>query len=265
MIVHFDPKHCLPSSYELPDSDDTPVDNEIQNWIPNLLLLTLALAWSERTDWFFGVDMGIYYDPDQPAVVPDGFLSLGVDRYVGEEGRLSYVFWEEDNIPPTLALEVVSKTYGGEYKRKKALYADLGIRYYAVYQPNRRSRRPRQPLEVYRLENGVYQQLEGDPFWLPEVGLALGRERGTYMGYEREWLHWYDEAGERLPTPEDRIQQQQAIAQQERDRAQQQQLLAEQERDRAQQQQAIAQQERDRAERLAAKLRALGVEPDAVD
>jgi F0F1-type ATP synthase membrane subunit b/b' len=54
-------------------------------------------------------------------------------------------------------------------------------------------------------------------------------------------------------------------AQQERDRAQQQQLLAEQERDRAQQQQAIAQQERDRAERLAAKLRALGVEPDAVD
>jgi Uma2 family endonuclease len=240
MIVHFDPKHCLPSSYELPDSDDTPVDNEIQNWIPNLLLLTLALAWSERTDWFFGVDMGIYYDPDQPAVVPDGFLSLGVDRYVGEEGRLSYVFWEEDNIPPTLALEVVSKTYGGEYKRKKgkkALYADLGIRYYAVYQPNRRSRRPRQPLEVYRLENGVYQQLEGDPFWLPEVGLALGRERGTYMGYEREWLHWYDEVGERLPTPEDRIQQQQAIAQQ----------------------------ERDRAEKLAAKLRALGVEPDAVD
>jgi Uma2 family endonuclease len=241
MIVHFDPKHCLPSSYELPDSDDTPVDNEIQNWIPNLLLLTLALAWSERTDWFFGVDMGIYYDPDQPAVVPDGFLSLGVDRYVGEEGRLSYVFWEEDNIPPTLALEVVSKTYGGEYKRKKALYADLGIRYYAVYQPNRRSRRPRQPLEVYRLENGVYQQLEGDPFWLPEVGLALGRERGTYMGYEREWLHWYDEAGDRLPTPEDSIQQ---------------------ERERADQQQAIAQQERERAEKLAAQLKALGIDPN---
>ena len=137
MVIHFDPKHCLPSSYELPDSDDTPVDNVdrrasrsvIQNWIPNLLLIMLALAWSERTDWFFWGVMGIYYDPDQPAVVPDGFLSLGVDRYVGEEGRLSYVFWEEDNIPPILALEVVSKTYGGEYKRKKALYAELGIRW----------------------------------------------------------------------------------------------------------------------------------------
>ncbi|NJN19959.1 MAG: hypothetical protein HC812_00525 [Leptolyngbya sp. RL_3_1] len=49
------------------------MDNEIQNWIPNLLLLMLAMAWPERTDWFFGVDMVIYYDPDQPAVVPDGF------------------------------------------------------------------------------------------------------------------------------------------------------------------------------------------------
>jgi hypothetical protein len=174
-------------------------------------------------------------------------------------------FGKRTIFPRSLALEVVSKTYGGEYKRKKALYAELGIRYYAVYQPNRRSRRQRQPLEVYRLENGVYQQLEGERFWLPEVGLALGRERDRYMGYEREWLYWYDEAGDRLPTPEDSIQQQQLLAEQERDRAQQQQLLAEQERDRAQQQQAIAQQERDRAERLAAKLRALGVEPDTVD
>jgi Uma2 family endonuclease len=230
MVLHFDPKHCLPSSYELPDSDDTPVDNEIQNWIPNLLLLSLALAWPKRTDWFFGVDMGIYYDPEQPAVVPDGFLSLGVDRYVGEEGRLSYVFWEEENIPPILALEVVSKTYGGEYKRKKDRYANLGIRYYAVYQPNRRSRRQRQPLEVYRLEDGVYQQLTGERFWLPEVGLALGRERGQYMGYEREWLYWYDEAGNRLPTPEDAIQK-----------------------------------ERDRAEKLAAQLRALGIDPEAAE
>jgi hypothetical protein len=29
---------CLPSSAELPDSEDTPVDNERQTLIPNLLL-----------------------------------------------------------------------------------------------------------------------------------------------------------------------------------------------------------------------------------
>jgi len=51
----------LPTSDELPDSDDTPVDNEIQNLIPNLLLAVLALVWRDRQDWFLGVDMGIYY------------------------------------------------------------------------------------------------------------------------------------------------------------------------------------------------------------
>lgn len=49
----YDPLHYLPTSAELPDSDDTPVDNELQNLIPNLLEAILALAWSECMDWFF--------------------------------------------------------------------------------------------------------------------------------------------------------------------------------------------------------------------
>ena len=236
MVLHYDPKQCLPSSAELPDSDDTPVDNELQNLIPNLLEAILAMVWPDRLDWFLGVDMGIYFDPAQPPLVPDGFLSLGVERFIGEEGRLSYVMWEEDNIAPILALEVVSKTYGGEYERKKEGYADLGIRYYAIYLPNQRSRRKRQPLEVYALVNGTYQLLEGSPVWLPEIGLGLGRERGTYLGRDREWLYWYDEVGDRLPTPEERVQQ----AQMQADQAQA------------------------RAERLAEKLRELGIGPNSV-
>lgn len=93
-MLHYEPWQCLPSSAELPDSDDTPVDNELQNLVPNLLLAILALIWQDRRDWFFGVDMGIYHTLGQPALVPDGFLSLGVERFVGEEGRLSYVLWD---------------------------------------------------------------------------------------------------------------------------------------------------------------------------
>jgi Uma2 family endonuclease len=70
----------LPSAKDLPDSDDTPVDNELQNLIPNLLQSILAMIWSQRWDWYFGVDMGIYYDPKKSAIVPDGFLSVGVPR-----------------------------------------------------------------------------------------------------------------------------------------------------------------------------------------
>lgn len=118
-MLQYKPGDCLPSSAELPDSDDTQVDNELQNLIPNLLEAVLAFIWNERSDWFFGVDMGIYFAPSQPPLVPDGFLSLGVERFIGEDGRLSYVLWEEDNIVPIFTLEVVSKTYGGEYEQKK--------------------------------------------------------------------------------------------------------------------------------------------------
>ncbi|MBD2446400.1 Uma2 family endonuclease [Nostoc sp. FACHB-152] len=235
-MVQYNPLSCLPSSAELPDSDDTPVDNELQNLIPNLLDAILALAWSQRTDWFFGVDMGIYYAPNTPQLVPDGFLSLGVERFIGEEGRLSYVLWEEDGIVPIFALEVVSQTYGGEYEKKKIDYAKLGILYYAIYVPSRRYRRKREPLEVYRLENSEYILQPGSRVWMPEIGLALGRERGTYLGRTREWLYWYDEAEQRLPTPEELVQQ-------ERERAQQ---------------------EQQRAERLAQRLRELGINPDEI-
>jgi len=229
MVLQYDPRQCLPSSAELPDSDDTPVDNELQNLIPNLLEAILAMAWPNRLDWFFGVDMGVYFEPGQPPIVPDGFLSLGVERFIGEEGRLSYVLWEEDNIPPLLALEVVSKTYGGEYERKKESYANLGVLYYVIYVPDQRSRRKRQTLEIYQLVDGTYELMAGNPVWLPEVGLGLGRARGTYLGREREWLYWYDESGQRLPTPEE-----------------------------------TAQQSENRAAKLAAKLKELGIDPDTV-
>lgn len=39
---------------------------------------------------------------------------------------------------------------------------------------------------------------------MPEVGLGIGRERGTYQGMTREWLYWYDEQGVRFLTPEER-------------------------------------------------------------
>ena len=199
----YDPTLCLPSSEELPDSDDTPVDNELQDLIPGLLKAILAWLWRDRWDWFFGVDMGVYYDPDRPAIVPDGFLSLGVSRVTDEELRLSYVLWEEQRVP-IFVLEVVSKKYRREYSTKKQLYADMGVLYYAVYS-SRRRRKP--PLEIYQLISGEYHLISGNPVWMPEIGLGLGRDRGTYQGILREWLYWYDETGQRYPTFEERADQ----------------------------------------------------------
>jgi len=231
-MLEYNPLACLPSSEELPDSDDTPVDNELQDLIPGLLKAILAIAWPERMDWFFGVDMGIYYDPDLPAIVPDGFLSLGVERFYDENLRPSYVLWEEKKVP-ILVLEVVSQKYRGEYSTKKIEYAKLGILYYVVYNPFRRRKRR---LEVYKLVNNIYELHDGNPVWLPEIGLGIGIERGTYLGIPREWVYWYNQQRQRFLTPEE-------------------------DRKLAQQQAQQAQQE---VQLLRERLRSLGIDPDSL-
>jgi Uma2 family endonuclease len=110
-------RQYLPSGDELCCSDDTPVDNEDQNFIPNFLLFLIEAIWKTQKDWFFAVDMGVYHttgvNPRVP-VVADGFLSLGVERRKQGKSRRSYVVWEENDIPPMLVLEVVSWTPGDE-------------------------------------------------------------------------------------------------------------------------------------------------------
>jgi Uma2 family endonuclease len=202
-MLKYESQMLLPSAEDLPDSDDTPVDNELQDLIPSLLKAVLAMAWPDRMDWFFGVDMGIYYDPETPPIVPDGFFSLGVQRIIDQDLRLSYVLWEEKTVP-IFVLEVVSQTQRVEHSSKKKIYAEMGVLYYAVYSPHRR-RKP--PLEVARLVDGSYILQQGSPIWMPEIGLGIGREQGTYQGITREWLYWYDQLGQRLLTPEERTRQ----------------------------------------------------------
>ncbi|MFM6138206.1 MAG: Uma2 family endonuclease, partial [Sphaerospermopsis kisseleviana] len=138
------------------------------------------------------------------AIVPDGFLSIGIPRVIHEKLRSSYVLWEEQKLP-SLVLEVVSQTYRNEYSTKKEFYADeLGILYYVVYNPQRKIK---ETLEVYKLVDGEYILIPGNPVWLPEIGLGIGKEKGIYQGITREWLYWFDENGKRFLTPEERIQQ----------------------------------------------------------
>jgi Uma2 family endonuclease len=244
-MVQYNPLQYLPTAEELPDSDDTPVDNELQILIPILLRAILALLWADRMDWFFGVNMGVYYEPDKAAIVPDGFLSLGVERYKARgKLRLSYVLWQEHNIVPQWVLEVVSKTPGDEYDDKMTKYAQIGVLYYVIYNPDYSRRDKHDPFEVYRLVNGVYVRQTGNPVWMPEIGLGIGCEVGTHEGCTREWLYWYDQLSRRLLAPANVI---------------------EQERQRAELAQQQLEQERQRAERLAERLRQMGVDPDTLD
>lgn len=199
----------LPSTADLLSSDDTPVDNEEQNLLPNLLLLLLTDLWAERTDWYFGVDMAVYHttgrDPKVP-VVPDAFLSMGVERIKGGKFRRSYATWEEGGVVPVLVLEMVSHRPRGEYSTKPALYTRLGVLYYVVYNPEFWRRDGHQPFELYKLINGCYQLQSAEPYWMPEVGLGIGRHQGQLGGAAREILTWYDAQGNRHLSGEEQAE-----------------------------------------------------------
>lgn len=222
----------LPSSAELPCSDDTPVDNESQNLLPNVLLFLLRSIWHDRQDWFFGVDMAIYHttgvNPRLP-IVPDAFLSLGVPRKKGGKTRLSYVLWEENDIPPMLVLEMVSHTPGKEYTEKMEIYQCLGVLYYIIYNPEYWQRDHHQPFEVYKLIDRNYQLQIGEPFWMEEVGLGIGRCLVDLGNDREEQLAWFDRSGNRFLTADELVRQ-----------------------------------ERQEKERLAQYLRKMGIDPDRV-
>jgi Uma2 family endonuclease len=284
----------LPTAEDLPDSDETPVDNELQNDIPNMLLNLLRSIWSDRQDWFFGIDMCYYYEANiqepkkSKAIVPDGFLAIGVPRLKDEGGRLSYVLWQEQ-VKPILVLEVISKEYNGEYEEKLRQYQKLGILYYVVYNSlsGRRGRYKRhESLEVYKLSDGKYELLpsvallseSGKVVWMPEIGLGIGCERRICGNWEREWLYWYDRDNVRYPSAEERAEQERMIAKQERIARQEAEAIASQanlEKQEAeviaiqanldkQQAEAIADRERQQKEKLAAYLKSMGINPDEI-
>ncbi len=260
-MVNLAYNYRLPTTEELPDSDDTPVDNELQNDIPNLLLNVLLWVWRDRSDWFWGVDMGIYYEPniekpeESKSIAPDGFLALGVPRHVGEGGRLSYALWQE-KVLPILCLEVVSKKYNGEYDLKLEKYQAIGILYYVIYNPlsgGKGIHKKHQSLEIYKLVDGKYELMPltsllqegciGKMLWMPEIGLGLGCEVRSRSNWSREWVYWYDRFGKRYPTAEER---------------------AETAEERADMAEAIALSERQQKENLANYLRSLGIDPEQI-
>jgi Uma2 family endonuclease len=241
----------LPVDDEYPCSDGAPVDNELQELVPGLLKAILIRIWKNRRNYLFAIDMGFYYGDG--CIAPDAFLSLGVEHLPNGQKRSSYIL-KNELVVPILALEVVSKTYGGEYDEKFSTYQKIGVLYYVIYAPLMASG---ERLDVYKLVDGKYvlQVREAQPLWMPEIGLAIGRETLAHDQTDREWLFWYDQNGMRYLTPWEGEEYEAAKARAEAERAD-----AEAAKARAETERADA--EAAKSKLLADRLRKLGVDPD---
>lgn len=242
------PPELHPKVDHLVTEDNTPVDNIFSEKQQRLLTEPLYSSWNgpgPGRRFVVMSNVGLFYAVRQPPYVPDALLSLDVElpSDLWPKSHRSYFIWEYGKAPEVV-IEVVSNREGGEDREKLTGYARLGIRYYAIYDPE--CLLSEEVLRGYRLEGLSFRPMSGG-LWFPEVGLGLQLWRGVYEDHDNTWLRWVDAEGRCIPTGKER-------AESERQRA-------ESERERAEEEKRRADLERARAESLAEQLRRLGVEP----
>jgi Uma2 family endonuclease len=214
--------------------NDTPVDNLFSEREQRLLAESLYTSWpgpGDERPFLAITNVGLFFALAAPPYVPDVLVSLDVrppDNPFPKKNR-SYFMWEYGK-PPEIVVEVVSNRKGGELDEKLAGYARLGVTYYIVHDPEMLL--TKQTLYVFVRQEVRFVPIP--PAALPGIGLGVTLWEGKYEDTPGVWLRWTDAAGNLLLTGKER---------------------AEQERQRAEQ-------ERQRADALAAKLRALGIDPD---
>ena len=122
---------------EYPDSDGKPMsDNTRQaRWI-EMIWGNLKAMFRDRADVFVASNLMWYAVEDEPGeyAAPDVMLAFG--RPKGDRG--SYKQWEENDIPATVAFEILSpKNTEKEMDAKLLWYEDHGVEEYYVYDPDK--------------------------------------------------------------------------------------------------------------------------------
>ena len=234
-----------------PDSDGEPMsDNTRQfRWIVTIKE-NLEILFASILDVFVAGDLLWYPVQGNNKIrqAPDAMVVFG--RPKGDRG--SYRQWEEDNIPPQVAFEILSPgNRAGKMGEKLLFYQRYGIQEYYIYDPDRIELsgfvRNLDRFEPIAEMNGWVSPLLEIRFQLTENTLEIYRPDG------RRFL---------TPVEMDRLREQereekelaQSQAQQEREEKELAQSQAQQEREEKELAQSQAQQERQRAEEAIAQL-----------
>jgi len=207
-------------------SDEPPLESDLHRQQMDLLIDCLEWWWRDRNDFYASGNLTIYFSPDQ--IKSRDFRGPDFFVVLGTERkpRKSWMLWAENGKYPNVIVEILSESTAAiDRGLKKQLYQDIfRTPDYFWFDP--------ETLEFagFHIVDGKYQPLEPNPQgWLWSQQLEL------YLGIDQEKLRFFTPEGQLLPTPTE---------------------VVEEER----QQKELAQA---RAERFAAKLRELGIEPDA--
>lgn len=221
---------------KLPDDfvlDDEPVDNINQPSLAAALTESLEINGKLPANTLATTNYGICATLNQKIVVkaPD-WAYIPAIRVPREEVKRSYTPQLQGDIP-VIVMEFLSDTEGGEYSIKptyppgKWFFYErvLQVPNYVIFTPDTGE------LEVYQLDDsGRYQLRDPDAnnlYWIAQMNLFLGQWQGTRENLTGYWLRWWNENGELLLWGSERSRHLE-----------------------------------EKAERLAAQLRAAGIEPE---
>ena len=232
---------AAPTEIFYPESDGQPMaDNTKQfRWITTIQQ-NIAWMFASNPAVFVAGDLLWYPVEGKPKIctAPDTLVVFG--RPPGDRG--SYQQWKEDNIPPQVVFEILSPSNTQtEMSRKLLFYDRYGVEEYYIYDPDRNDL-----TGWLRTETGL-TAIESIAVW------ESPRLRIRFDLSEEELQILYPDGRSFLSFGE--------IA----DRAEQEHQQIQQERLRAEQAERRAEQAENRAAKLAEQLRAMGIDPDALE
>ena len=172
---------------EYPCSDGASM-GETDIHIDCIIYVRNALMWHyercAQADVYVSANSFLYYEKGNPraVVAPDVYVVLGAPGHL----RDSYLLWNEPK-GADFVLEVTSaSTRRDDERRKRDVYAALGVNEYFLYDPRGEYLTP--ALQGYRLRDGTYEPL-------PAVTMLPGR--GTTVQSEVLGLEFRDVREER--------------------------------------------------------------------
>ncbi|MER3433998.1 MAG: hypothetical protein C4288_11335 [Leptolyngbya sp. ERB_1_1] len=209
--------------------DDTPVDNFQSEKQQRLLVEPLYSSKALPAPFLAAANVGLFYKLKGDPIVLDAMLSLGVQcADFSERRNRSYFVWEFGKVPE-VCIEIVSNQEGdevilsrksqqkGKTASKKEIYAQIGVRYYVVFDPleqiQGQDKMKGALLRVWSISADGYTELTptqgirevGQSVWLNGAGIGVTLWEGQFEDeVTRLWLRWCDRHGQVISTGAER-------------------------------------------------------------